>query len=367
MRGALAIIVAVFLLAILASTALIVHSTIEQTNRAVETELVAGIVSQTNASPELRKTLTLYRAFEHRRTAGIAHRAMGPVLVEIGILVLFFLFVLYGVSRPAKRLARSVAALDFSKPAAELVLREEGSQEVRGLIRSFNGMIVRLKDYEGLVGDAGRFRGWKEISRVIVHEVNNLISPVETYASYLAEKLDGRDADKASAILAKLGEIREILVKFRSMSHLPEPKLEPLDLSAVARDVTAEFGKPVPVTSKGDCTVNGDRVLLGEMIRNVVKNGLESGADAAVFAGIEQTPSGVVLTVADDGPGMSDETLARAFDSGYTTKEGGLGIGLSVVRAIALEHRAAVRVESQPGTGTTFEFRFPPAGQGAQA
>lgn len=367
MRGALAIILPVFIAAILASTALIAYNAIEQTNAAVETDLIAGIAAQTNTSPELRRTLAVYRAFEEKRTAQIARKAMTPVLIEIGILALLFLFVLYGVSRPARRLSRSVVALDFSLPADSLRLREEGSQEIRSLIRSFNGMVVRLKDYESLIGDAARFRGWKEISRVIVHEVNNLLSPIETYAGYLSEKLGDRDAEKAGLILTKLGEIRDTLYKFRSLSHLPEPDLKPTDIVPLLESIAGEFGKPVPVSVDSPCVLNVDKTLFSEMIRNAVKNGIESGPDAAVIVTVEVRSQTAVISVTDDGEGMPEDVFKKAFDAGFTTKKSGLGIGLVIVRSIAQEHKASVEVESAPGRGTTLRFVFPLPGEGDEA
>ncbi len=361
MRGALALVLVVAFAAILASTILITYNAIEQTRESIENDLVANIETLTNSSPELRRSLAVYRAFAEGRNVRITRKAMTPVLAEIGILFLLALFVVYGVTRPANRLSKTVRSLDFSLPAQSLVIREEGSQEVRSLIRSFNGMIGRLKDYESVVGDLGRFKGWKEISRIIVHEVNNLVSPIETYASFLCEKLTAKDAEKASLILAKLGEIREILQKFRSMSHLPEPELISLDVVPLLKEVAGEFGKSIPIAGKPACVIPVDRVLFSEMIRNVVKNGVESSPEAAVMIEVETAAEATIIRIADDGPGIPGDILPKLFESGLTTKKTGLGIGLMIVKAIAREHKAAVSIDSHPGRGTVVEFRFPPA------
>jgi signal transduction histidine kinase len=68
---------------------------------------------------------------------------------------------------------------------------------------------------------------------------------------------------------------------------------------------------------------------------------------------------GVRVIVADTGRGMSDEELTRAFEDFRTTKPGGTGLGLSVVRRLAADLRADLRVESAPGSGTTFTIDLP--------
>jgi signal transduction histidine kinase len=66
------------------------------------------------------------------------------------------------------------------------------------------------------------------------------------------------------------------------------------------------------------------------------------------------------VIVADTGQGMSDDELSRAFDDFHTTKAGGTGLGLSVVRRLAADLQADLRVESAPGRGTTFTIDLPP-------
>ncbi len=68
-----------------------------------------------------------------------------------------------------------------------------------------------------------------------------------------------------------------------------------------------------------------------------------------------------MVTVSDTGPGMSEETTARVFDAFFTTKENGLGIGLSISRSIIESHRGQLWVTSNPGEGCTFTFTLPVA------
>ncbi len=83
--------------------------------------------------------------------------------------------------------------------------------------------------------------------------------------------------------------------------------------------------------------------------------------DLQVTVSGEPDPANQVLRLAlqDNGPGMNVETVERAFEPYYTTKEHGTGLGLAIVKKILLEHRGAIEVQSEPGEGTRFTLTLP--------
>jgi signal transduction histidine kinase len=70
-------------------------------------------------------------------------------------------------------------------------------------------------------------------------------------------------------------------------------------------------------------------------------------------------PGGVVVEVADTGPGLTDDQRTRLFTPHYTTKKGGTGLGLAIVQGIVSDHGGRVEVQSEPGRGTTFTLFLP--------
>jgi len=107
----------------------------------------------------------------------------------------------------------------------------------------------------------------------------------------------------------------------------------------------------------------GDPVLLRRILDNLLRNAIESLPPSGGTVTLETTrgpKGGIRMIVADTGRGMSEEELARAFEDFHTTKAGGTGLGLSVVRRLAADLHADLRVESAPGRGTTFTMDLPP-------
>jgi len=148
------------------------------------------------------------------------------------------------------------------------------------------------------------------------------------------------------------------------------PRAEPrsFDASAVARDAvrSASVDGTVVQARIADALplVFGDPVVLRRIVDNLLHNAIESLPPEGGQVSLETlrspgTGGGVRVIVTDTGRGMSEEELSRAFDDFHTTKAGGTGLGLSVVRRLAADLHADLRVESAPGRGTSFTIDLP--------
>jgi signal transduction histidine kinase len=109
-------------------------------------------------------------------------------------------------------------------------------------------------------------------------------------------------------------------------------------------------------------SVLGDPVVLRRILDNLLRNALESlpsGGGQVTLEAIRAPSGGVRVIVADTGRGMSNDELRHAFDDFHTTKVGGTGLGLSVVRRLTADLHGDLKVESVSGRGTTFTIDLP--------
>jgi signal transduction histidine kinase len=108
-------------------------------------------------------------------------------------------------------------------------------------------------------------------------------------------------------------------------------------------------------------TVAADPVVLRRVLDNLVSNALDSleGGRGTVTISAAATQDGVRITVADTGCGMTREQLARAVDDFYTTKPHGTGLGLSIVRRLVTDLHGVLRIDTEPGAGTTVTITLP--------
>jgi signal transduction histidine kinase len=122
--------------------------------------------------------------------------------------------------------------------------------------------------------------------------------------------------------------------------------------------------------TNGAALVTGDRIQLQQVILNLLRNASDAMADVQdrprqLLIRTDREGNGCVrLTVRDTGVGLGGQNMDKPFDSFYTTKSGGMGIGLSVSRAIIERHRGRLWAEHHDGPGATFAFSIPGGPEG---
>jgi signal transduction histidine kinase len=152
----------------------------------------------------------------------------------------------------------------------------------------------------------------------------------------------------------------------------PRVEHRSFDAAAVARDAARSASVDGTILhariADGLPPVLGDPVVLRRVIDNLLRNAIESlpaDGGSVTLEAVRSPTGGVRVIVTDTGRGMSEQELARAFDDFPTTKKGGTGLGLSVVRRLTSDLQGDLRVESAPGRGTTFVIDMPARAQSA--
>jgi signal transduction histidine kinase len=213
----------------------------------------------------------------------------------------------------------------------------------------------------------------------IAHEVNQPMAGIITNASTCLRmlaidppNLDGaretarrmiRDGNRASDVIGRL----------RALFAKTDATTEPVDLNAATRDVIALTLSELQrnnVLLRMDLTediphVMGDRVQLQQVILNLLVNASDAMADVddrprhLVVKTVCDDGESVRVSVKDVGVGITAEDAGKLFDAFYTTKTGGMGIGLSVSRSILERHNGRIWASSNDGPGATFSFSIP--------
>jgi nitrogen fixation/metabolism regulation signal transduction histidine kinase len=205
------------------------------------------------------------------------------------------------------------------------------------------------------------------VARRLAHEIKNPLTPIQLSAERLQHKLGGKleGADQAmlersvSTIVNQVQSMKTLVNEFRDYARLPAAHLMAIDLNALVTEVLGlygsvqEAGRLHAELAPGLPAIVGDSTQLRQVIHNLVQNALDAVTDrldGQVYVATEavRTEQGelraVRLKVLDNGPGFSDKVLKRAFEPYVTTKTKGTGLGLAVVKKIADEHGARVRI-----------------------
>jgi nitrogen fixation/metabolism regulation signal transduction histidine kinase len=305
-----------------------------------------------------------------RLVRGVAFGLAGAALVGA---VLAAVLLSARIARPVRELAaqsRRVAAGDLSATADV-----PAGDEVGELARAFNAMTAELRTSRERVVQTERVAAWREMARRLAHELKNPLFPIQLSIETLRRAWDepgSRDRfaalfrESSDTVLDELQSLRRIIEEFSEFARMPRPELRPVDVGAVVEQVIALYqARASGVRIEKDLapglgTVNADRALLARALGNLVANALEAMPDGGTLRlRASAAEGGVVVEVADTGPGLDEDQRTRLFTPYYTTKKGGTGLGLAIVQGIVSDHAGRIEARSAPGEGTTFSLYLP--------
>jgi len=257
---------------------------------------------------------------------------------------------------------------DHWQDAFELRVDEQTTLNllVRGAVLPNEARLMVFDDITEVVS-AQRSIAWAEVARRLAHEIKNPLMPIQLSAERMQHRLEpvlaGNDRAllerSVGTIVAQVQAMKQLVDEFRDYARLPAAQLAPLELNTVGLEGLAlygqaqEQGRVVAQLGADLPPIMGDASQLRQVIHNLLQNALDAVAerpDARVtvrteFAhGHDDDARAVRLSVSDNGPGFADKVLRRAFEPYVTTKPKGTGLGLAVVRKIADEHGARVRL-----------------------
>jgi nitrogen fixation/metabolism regulation signal transduction histidine kinase len=230
-----------------------------------------------------------------------------------------------------------------------------------------------LRSYRERLVVSERQAAWSQMARKVAHEVKNPLTPIAVSVADLKRSYEAGRPDFPAILdqaVRTIGEevetLKRLLQEFSDFGRFPPPRIEPSRWAGIAADLEILYGKEIAagrlaVSSEGRSLVfPADAGQIRQALVNLIRNGLDAAGDAGhVRVAAAAHDSTAVLTVTDDGPGLTPEQKERLFTPGFTTKTHGSGLGLTIVERIVLEHGGAIDVRSGAAGGTDVTIRLP--------
>jgi signal transduction histidine kinase/CheY-like chemotaxis protein len=229
-----------------------------------------------------------------------------------------------------------------------------------------------LKHTQAQLVQSAKLAAIGELAANVAHEINNPLTTVLGFASYLGEKVSAEDPmrEELKLIQEEAGRARDIVRDLLDFSRQHDFSPEPADLNNVLErtvamvkrqrglkrvEVAEMYAPDLPL-------VEIDVSRMKQVFLNIINNALYAMADAGTLTIRTGSADGLVhVDFADTGSGISPEHLDRIFDPFFTTKPevSGTGLGLSVSLGIVQSHGGTIDVQSAPGQGATFTIKLP--------
>jgi len=214
----------------------------------------------------------------------------------------------------------------------------------------------------------------------LVHQINNPLMSIMGCAELSLLNMNDIEGLKTSmtSIVKATQKIKEINKKLLIFDKITRSKIEKLDICKILSDCLNMFKdlmalKGISVekhTGSRHLYVLGEMFGLEQVFKNLILNAVDSmddrsGKTLKVKAEMDKAASLIVISIEDTGCGIPEESINEIFNSYFTCKEHGTGLGLSVVESVLEKHKGEIRVESQVGKGTMFKVSLPTI-QGSQ-
>ena len=299
-----------------------------------------------------------------------------------------FVFAFFIVYVPIAALSLLVGYFFAKKVTAPMQILADGTQKIASgdwqhrveyaaqdelgqLVTAFNRMVEEVKTRQDRVVQLEKMTVWREMARVLAHEIKNPLTPIQLTVQQLNDKYD--DKNSAYGLLLKectdiindeLQNLQQLVREFSEFARMPKLQKTTGSLNELIAE-TARRYRDLDITTKLDSEVP-EMLLDFEKMRRVLINFFdnsrysihEKGSGAIVIT-TQKTGEMVLLRFSDTGTGISEQALAKIFEPHFSTKKSGMGLGLAIVRNIVQEHGGSIRCNSELGRGATFDIELP--------
>lgn len=288
------------------------------------------------------------------------------ILIAIGIAYLLSNY----ITRRLKMISNKMNEIRLEKRNKKLDI-DTSTVEIAGLIESYNSMIDELEESAVMLAKSEREQAWREMAKQVAHEIKNPLTPMQLTVQSFQRQFNPKDPEIyqkveefSKTLIEQIHTMSSIASAFSNFAKMPAQVKETLnvvDVVSLALDIfSEEYISYQP--NKHEIIAKFDKTQLIRVVTNLIKNAVQALAEVEtpkIIVGVAEKNNMVVITVFDNGSGISEAHKTKIFEPKFTTKSSGMGLGLAMIKKIIETYNGSITFTSKVGKGTTFTVIFP--------
>jgi signal transduction histidine kinase len=340
-------------------------------------EYLSAYVPFVNSENKLLAYLNLpYFTRQDELTSEITNLVVAIINIMVLMSLLSFtiaVFLSNKLTHPLRLLQGSFAkvSLDSKNEKIDYKARDE----IGSLVSEYNKMVDQLTSGAELLARSERELAWREMAKQIAHEIKNPLTPMRLSIQHLQRSIHDKKENweeqferLSKMLIEQIDDLSAIATEFSNFAKMPAAQNEKLDLVKKLFDTcrlfenTENLSIQLEMGNIKQLNVYVDREQLSRVFINLLKNAIQSIPDSKegkLIVSLEKKDDKAVIKFSDNGKGIPEEIRDKLFQPNFTTKSGGMGMGLAIVESILKNAGGSVYYETELNKGSVFIVELP--------
>jgi signal transduction histidine kinase len=296
------------------------------------------------------------------------------LLLLIAIVIAYFIG--QRISLPLQLIREKMAVTTIS--ARNEIIEWRHEDEIGQLVKQYNKMVMELEESAHKLTESEREGAWKEMARQVAHEIKNPLTPMKLNIQHLQRAWGGGDKEKLDATFKRVTEIlieqidslSRLATEFSSFAKMPtdqfaDCRIDEILLSTIHLFEQSENVEFVYEKNLKPTIVYTDPDQIGRVFTNIFKNAIQSipkEREGVIKIQYQLQLKNLLITITDNGEGMSEDVKAKIFVPSFSTKNSGMGLGLAISKKIIENSNGRIWFTSEKDKGSSFFVALPVKG-----
>ncbi len=282
------------------------------------------------------------------------------------------LFITLRITRSFSFISNKMKEVNLGKVNEEIAW--ERRDEIGELVIEYNKMVKKLDASAEMLARSEREGAWREMARQVAHEIKNPLTPMKLNLQYLQRAIDNNSANVktisiyvAKILVEQIDHLSQIASDFAQFADIGHSNNQVFNLDDSLRQVTSLFSTTehfhISLKLHNDkIMIRADKTQINRLFTNLLQNAIQSIPDTRkgrIEIETSGMPGKVIITVCDNGVGISSQMQSKIFTPNFTTKTSGTGLGLAMCKGIVEKSNGKIWFETVEGEKTTFFVELP--------